>query len=210
MMGLDKNNLANLMNASGSDDTATFISMQLTLDQVLINNSFCRHTSLAQWVLTSLLIATSWSLLYAETLTGKVIHIADGDTITILDSSNQQLKIRLGGIDAPEKTQAYGQRSKEHLSGLVQGQQVIVETSKKDKYGRHVGHVLVNDQDVNLEQLRAGLAWYYRQYERELSTDLRKNYALAEAEAKEERMGLWSDAQPVPPWKWRHPERLDK
>jgi endonuclease YncB( thermonuclease family) len=148
--------------------------------------------------------------LHAETLTGKVIHVADGDTITILDSSHQQLKIRLSGIDAPEKAQAYGQRSKEHLSGLVQGQQVIVETSKKDRYGRHVGHVLLNGQDVNLEQLRAGLAWYYRQYERELTPELRQSYAMAEAEANEARMGLWSDAQPVPPWQWRHPERLYK
>jgi len=146
--------------------------------------------------------------LHAETLTGKVIQVADGDTITILDSTNQQLKIRLGGIDAPEKAQAFGQRSKEYLSGLVQGQQVIVETSKKDKYGRHVGHVLLNGQDVNLEQLRAGLAWYYREYERELTPDLRKNYAMAEAEAKEARMGLWSDAQPVPPWQWRHSARF--
>ena len=136
-----------------------------------------------------------WQTLNAETLSGKVIHVADGDTITILDSANQQLKIRLGGIDGPEKAQAYGQRSKEHLSGLVQGQQVIVETSKKDNNGRHVGHVLLNGQDVNLEQLRAGLAWYYREYDRELTPDLQKNYALAEAEAKDARVGLWSDAQ---------------
>ena len=149
-----------------------------------------------------------WQTLNAEALSGKVIHVADGDTITILDSSNQHLKIRLSGIDAPEKAKAYGQRSKEHLSGLVQGQQVIVETAKKDKYGRHVGHVLINGQDVNLEQLRAGLAWYYREYERELTPDLQKNYALAEAEAKDARMGLWSDAQPVPPWQWRHPARF--
>ena len=149
-----------------------------------------------------------WQTLNAETLSGKVIHVADGDTITILDISNQHLKIRLSGIDAPEKAQAYGQRSKEHLSVLVQGQQVIVETSKKDKYGRHVGHVLLNGQDVNLEQLRAGLAWYYRQYERELTPELRQSYVMAEAEAKEARMGLWSDAQPVPPWQWRHLARF--
>jgi len=149
-----------------------------------------------------------WQTLNAETLSGKVIHVADGDTITILDSSHQQLKIRLSGIDAPEKAQDYGQRSKEHLNGLVQGQQVIVETSKKDKYGRHVGQVLLKGQDVNLEQLRAGLAWYYREYERELTPELRQSYAKAESEAKDARMGLWSDAQPVPPWQWRHPARF--
>jgi endonuclease YncB( thermonuclease family) len=146
--------------------------------------------------------------LHAETLTGKVIHVADGDTITILDSTNQQLKIRLSGIDAPEKAQAFGQRSKEYLSSLVQGKAVSIETTKKDKYGRHVGQVLLQGQDVNLEQLRAGLAWYYRQYERELTPELRQSYAMAEA--NEARMGLWSDAQPVPPWQWRHPERLYK
>jgi len=80
-----------------------------------------------------LAFALTLGVLHAETLTGKVIHVADGDTITILDSSYQQLKIRLVGIDAPEKAQACGQSSKEHLNGLVQGQQVIVETSKKDR-----------------------------------------------------------------------------
>jgi len=149
-----------------------------------------------------------WQTLNAETLSGKVIHVADGDTITILDSTNQQLKIRLTGIDAPEKAQDFGQRSKEHLSGLVQGQQVVIETSKKDKYGRHVGHVLLNGQDVNLEQLRAGLAWYYRQYERELTPELQQSYSMTEAEAKDARVGLWSDAQPLPPWQWRHPARF--
>jgi len=142
--------------------------------------------------------------LHAETFTGKVIHVADGDTITILDSSNQHLKVRLSGIDAPEKAQDYGQRSKEHLNGLVQGQQVIVETSKKDRYGRHVGQVLLNGLDVNLEQLRAGLAWYYRQYERELTPELRDSYTAAEAKAKQEKSGLWRDHQPQPPWQWRH------
>jgi len=159
-------------------------------------------------IFAALTLLCLYQSLHAETLSGKVIHVADGDTITILDSSNQQLKIRLGGIDAPEKAQAYGQRSKEHLSGLIQGQQVIIETTKKDKYGRHVGLLLLNGQDVNLEQLRAGLAWYYREYERELTPDLRKNYVMAEAEAKDARVGLWSDAQPVPPWQWRHPARF--
>ena len=118
--------------------------------------------------------------------------------------------LRLVGIDAPEKAQAFGQRSKEHLASLVHQKQVTVETSKTDKYGRRVGQVLLNCQDMNLEQLRAGQAWYYRQYERELTPELRESYAAAEAQAKEGRIGLWRDAQPVPPWVWRHPDRLEK
>lgn len=89
--------------------------------------------------------------LHAETLQGKVVHVADGDTITILDSSQQQIKIRLTGIDPPEKAQAFGQRSKEHLAALVLQKNVAVETTKQDKYGRRVGQVHVDQTDVNLE-----------------------------------------------------------
>jgi endonuclease YncB( thermonuclease family) len=94
----------------------------------------------------------------AATLTGKVVGVSDGDTITVLDAAKTQHKIRLAGIDAPEKAQPFGQKSKEHLSDSVFGKQVQVEYTKTDKYGRTVGKVLVNGMDANLEQIKAGFA----------------------------------------------------
>ena len=155
--------------------------------------------SLIFWLSSDALVG-----LHAETLQGRVVHVADGDTVTLLVEGPQQLKIRLSGIDAPEKAQAFGQRSKEHLGGLVHGQQVTVVTNKRDKYGRQVGQVMLGSTDVNLEQLRAGLAWFYRAYERELSEELRSSYAAAEQEARAAGLGLWKDREPVPPWVWRH------
>jgi len=88
-----------------------------------------------------------------------VVHVADGDTITVLDAGKVQHKVRLAGIDAPEKAKPFGQRSRESLEDLVAGRTVIVETHKKDRYGRYVGKVILNSRDVNLEQIRRGMAW---------------------------------------------------
>ena len=96
--------------------------------------------------------------LQADVLKGKVVGIYDGDTVTVLDAGNQQHKIRLAGIDAPEKRQALGNRSKEHLSDLVFGQMVDVDGDKIDRYQRTIGKILLNGRDVNLEQVRAGFA----------------------------------------------------
>lgn len=139
----------------------------------------------------------------AELISGRVVHIADGDTITVLDSGKVQHKVRLAGIDAPEKAQAFGQKSRESLEELVAGRTVIVETHKKDRYGRAIGKILVNGQDMNIEQIRRGLAWFYRQYESELTPDDRQSYDRSETEAREFRKGLWSDRNPTPPWEFR-------
>ncbi len=139
----------------------------------------------------------------AEVIMGKVVRVADGDTITILDASKTQHKVRLAGIDAPERAQAYGQKSRESLDELVAGKTVMVETHKKDRYGRHVGKIVVNGKDVNIEQIRRGMAWFYRQYEGELTPNDRQNYDWAEAEAKNLRKGLWTDKSPIPPWEYR-------
>lgn len=138
------------------------------------------------------------------TLSGKVIGISDGDTIDVLDSSKITHRIRLAGIDAPEKAQPFGQRSKEHLSESVFGKQVEVQGGKTDKYGRTVGKILVNGLDANLEQIRAGLAWHYKQYASEQSVSDRALYASAEENARGLHSGLWHDAKPMPPWEWRH------
>lgn len=105
----------------------------------------------------------------ADTLLGKVIDVADGDTITVLDDTNTQHKIRLTGIDAPEKRQAFGNVSTQSLVEQVAGQSVAVEWVKVDKYGRKLGKVLLAGLDCNLEQVKRGLAWHYKQYQREQS-----------------------------------------
>ena len=140
----------------------------------------------------------------AATITGQVVGVADGDTITVLDADKVQHKIRLAGIDAPEKKQAFGNRSKESLSDLVFDKTVNVEADKRDRYGREIGKVFVNGQDVNLVQVERGMAWFYRQYQREQSPNDRKLYEAAEDAAKADRRGLWRDSDPVPPWDFRH------
>lgn len=142
--------------------------------------------------------------LHGGTLQGKVVGISDGDTITVLDGNKTQHKIRLAGIDAPEKSQAFDERSKQHLSELVFGKTVTVDWNKTDKYGRTIGKVIVNGQDANQSQIRAGLAWHYKQYEKEQLPADRSSYAQAEIDARTRKIGLWHDAAPIPPWDFRH------
>jgi endonuclease YncB( thermonuclease family) len=142
-----------------------------------------------------------------QTIHGRVISIADGDTITILDSAHQQHRIRFNGIDAPEKTQPFSARAKAHVATLIAGKDVTVVTVKTDVYGRLVGTVTISDVDVNLEQLRAGLAWYYREYARDVAPANRPIYEAAEAAARAKKIGLWSEPAPTPPWTFRHEPR---
>ncbi|MDO8926470.1 MAG: thermonuclease family protein [Sideroxyarcus sp.] len=139
----------------------------------------------------------------ADTLQGRVVAVTDGDTVKVLDASNTQWKIRLMGIDAPEKKQAFGARSKANLSDLVFGKTVTVEYSKTDRYGRTVGKILVNGVDANLEQVKAGMAWHYKKYAKEQPFADRETYAEAEERSRAAQRGLWHDAESVPPWDWR-------
>lgn len=153
---------------------------------------------------TSLVLALLCPLiLQAETLTGRVVKVIDGDTVTLLDASKIQHKIRLAGIDAPESKQPYGQKSKEALSALVAGQQDEVDWHKRDRYGRVVGKIIAGVRDVNLAQVRAGMAWWYRKYANEQSPVDQRLYKDAEAKAKQASVGLWSGKNPIPPWEWR-------
>ena len=145
--------------------------------------------------------------LNASTLQGKVVHVADGDTITVLDANNTQHKIRLQGIDAPEKAQAFGQKSKQSLHQLVHSKQVSVEYQKKDNYGRAVGKVVYNGTDVCLEQIKFGMAWHYKQFESEQPKEDREIYAQAELSARANAIGLWKDKQPSPPWEFRRQQK---
>ena len=139
----------------------------------------------------------------AATISGRVVGVSDGDTVTVLTAENRQFKIRLSGIDAPEKKQPFGTFAKETLARQLFGHAVVVEWSKTDRYGRIVGKIEVDGVDANLEQVREGSAWVYTQYLRELPLDDQRVYLDAERQARAEHRGLWHDAQPEPPWQWR-------
>ena len=145
-----------------------------------------------------------------QTLTGCVVSIADGDTITLLDASNTQHRIRLAGIDAPESHQAFGEQSKQSLSELIYGKEVIVTYQKTDQYGRLVGKTLLDGKDINLEQVKAGMAWHYKFYEDEQTPEDRDLYTRAESEARAARRGLWQDPNPVEPYQFRREEKRER
>lgn len=153
--------------------------------------------------------------LLAHALDGRVVAVVDGDTVKVIDDSQHQVTIRLAGIDAPEKTQAFGQKSKISLAALVFNRDVTVQGEKTDRYGRTVAKLLTADPDCNdsacpkyhdvgLMQIQQGMAWWYRKYAKEQEPKDRADYEIAETMAKMKRLGLWSDKSPVPPWEYRH------
>ncbi|MFC7738988.1 thermonuclease family protein [Roseomonas sp. GCM10028921] len=155
------------------------------------------HRTLATLlVLASLLSAPpAW----AAELAGRVVGLADGDTITLLTPERRQVRVRLGEIDTPESRQPYGTRARQALSDLVFGKEVRVTVQDTDRYGRTVGRVYAGPVDVNAEMVRQGAAWVYHQYSRDAEL------LRLEAEAKGARRGLWAlpEAQRTPPWEWR-------
>lgn len=163
---------------------------------------FCRKI-----VALILALVVVMPLAWADILVGKVVAVADGDTITVLDDTKVQHKIRLAGIDAPERKQPFGQRAKEQLSDLVFGKSVQVETEKVDRYGRQIGKVLIDGRDANLAMVTAGMAWHYKKYQTEQAPSDRLMYASAEEHARAGRVGLWREPAPVAPWDWRRGER---
>ena len=158
-------------------------------------------------LLIVIVLAFPFAASSAATLTGRTVRVTDGDTIVILSDGNVQHKIRLQGIDAPERGQAYGAKSKQHLSEQVAGRFVVVETDKRDRYGRVIGKVLVGGEDVCLEQIIAGLAWHYKKYQNEQTVSDRQQYDEAEEEAREAKRGLWQDPHAIPPWEYRAAKR---
>lgn len=153
-----------------------------------------------------LLVATACSC-GAETLSGRIVGISDGDTLTLLDASHRQHKIRLSGIDAPERRQPFGERARQSLAARAFNRPASADCPKQDRYGRAVCVVAVDGQDVGLAQIAGGMAWWYRQYAREQSPPARADYEAAEYEAKARRLGLWADPNPTPPWEWRRARR---
>lgn len=139
----------------------------------------------------------------ADEIDALVVKVEDGDTITVLDGQKKTHKVRLQGIDAPEKKQAYGEKSKQNLTFLIYNRMVHVEYNKYDKYGRVIGKVSLRGKDICLEQLDKGMAWHYKKYQKEQSTIDRELYSSTELKAKDTKIGLWKDTQPTAPWDFR-------
>ena len=152
----------------------------------------------AVWLMLVMPVAVS-----GETLVGKVVKVADGDTVTVLDADRVQHRVRVAGIDALESNQPFGQAAKEALIKRVAGRTVEVEWHKRDQYDRLIGKVISDGTDAGLAQVRAGLAWWYRRFATEQTPVDRAIYEDAEAKAKASRRGLWSVPDPVAPWDWR-------
>ena len=131
-------------------------------------------------------------------LTGRVVSVIDGDTVTVLTEDNVQHRIRLNGIDAPEKYQAFGGKARQHLGDLVYKKEVTVTLFGKDKYGRDIGQIATDElDDVNAIMIQDGFAWHYVKYYPSAE------YAALQEEAQDNNRGLWADSNPIPPWEFR-------
>jgi endonuclease YncB( thermonuclease family) len=161
------------------------------------------HWNFTQFLVAILLSAASLAT-HAEVLVGKVVGITDGDTITVLDADKTEHKIRLMGIDAPEKTQDFGAASKQALSNYIYQREVTVAYKKQDRYKRKVGKVILDKQDVCLAMIELGMAWHYKDYEKEQSKTDRDLYSQAELKARESRIGFWQDSNAIEPSAFRH------
>ncbi len=129
--------------------------------------------------------------------------MSDGDTISVMHRGRAQ-RVRLHGIDVPEKRQAFGNNAKKFTSDLVFGRVVAVQVVDVDRYGRIVGEVILPDgRSLNRELVRTGLAWWYRKYSRD------KSLGQLEEEARSARRGLWIDPSPIPPWEFRKKRKLE-
>lgn len=174
--------------------------MVITKAGYLQPNNFILQMTI-KTLLTITLLAFSIATL-ADTITGKIVGVRDGDTVTLLTDGNRQVKIRLNQIDAPESNQAFGQRSKQALSDMIFNKTVQVETTGTDKYRRTLGTIFIDGLDVNREQIRRGMAWAYRKYLSDTSLLTDEQYA------KQARVGLWVDPNPMAPWDFRHGKQV--
>ena len=144
----------------------------------------------------------AWTAAAFADFSGKVVAVQDGDTLEVL-TNRVAVRVRLYGIDCPEKGQAFGQKAKSFTSDLVFGKTVKVREKGRDRNRRTVGEVIIEDgRSLNRELVRVGLAWWYQRYAPK-ETDLK----VLERDARKARTGLWADADPVPPWKWRKGKR---
>lgn len=148
----------------------------------------------------------------AETIVCRVVGISDGDTLTCLTAEKAQERIRLRGIDAPERKQPFGARSKQALSDLTFGKTATVYWTQRDRWGRIIGAIWVEPADcigcgptldAGRAQIASGMAWWFKRYAKQQPLEERLSYEFEEKEARARRIGLWLDPQPIPPWDWR-------
>ena len=158
-----------------------------------------RYITVIALSLLTLLLPAVGTAATPQTIIGKVVGVHDGDTLTLLDDSKRQIKIRLAEIDAPESRQPYGSRAKQELSGLAFGRPATVQVQDIDRYGRTVGRITVDRVDVNAAMVRRGAAWVYRKYVKDQSL------FTIEKQARDAKAGLWAlpEADRIPPWEWR-------
>jgi endonuclease YncB( thermonuclease family) len=156
-------------------------------------------------LLLTLVLSSVFQFAYGEdfTLQGKVGRVLDGDTIELITSSSSKVKIRLLGIDAPESSQSFGKESTDNLKRLSDSRTVKAICIGLDRYRRSLCKIVVDDSDLNLEQVRSGLAWHYKAYSSSQSKDDQKSYAVAEIYAQNSKIGLWEDEAQIPPWDFR-------
>jgi endonuclease YncB( thermonuclease family) len=143
------------------------------------------------------------SMVQAESLRARVISVTDGDTVTVVTPAKKRMKVRLGGIDAPDKKQPFGKAAKAALSDLVKGRDVDLIGSKPDRREPFVAKVMHEGRDVNLELLRMGLAWWHVKFPEEQSAEDGEVYAAAESDARDAGLRLWSDFGAKAPWEWK-------
>ena len=157
---------------------------------------------------TIVVLLLGFNIANAEQLSGYVIGVTDGDTLTLL-VAQQPRKVRIVGLDAPERHQPFGERSKQNLAKLAFHKDVIADCPKKDRYKRDLCKLVVAGQDVGLKQIVDGMAWWYRKYAHEQTLADQAAYEQAEMMARNGRLGLWVDADAVPPWEWRRGQRFE-
>lgn len=167
-------------------------------------NTLTNHLTIGRHCLAlpALLLLLSISAFGAE-LRGVVERVIDGDTFDLCSDRGEPYRIRLSGIDTPERGQPFYAQARESLSDLIEGKYVIVVWSKTDRYKRILGTVLLGSVNVNLEQMRGGFAWYFKRYASDVPEIERLQYEAAETEAREAKRGLWQQQQAIPPWEWR-------
>lgn len=133
---------------------------------------------------------------------GLATNVTDGDTFTLHYGNDEDERVRLHGIDTPERDQPYGPAAGAELARLIEGREVRVEIVERDNYGRLVGRVWIDDRDINLAMIEGGHAWWYEYYAQD-----RLDLELAEEAARRAQRGLWAQRNPVPPWEWRRNRR---